>query len=54
VLESQTGKTFGKHEPPHTPLLLSVRSGAAVAMPGAMQTVLNLGMNDEIVEALAE
>mmetsp|Transcript_15028 Transcript_15028/g.33810 ORF Transcript_15028/g.33810 Transcript_15028/m.33810 type:complete len:298 (+) Transcript_15028:615-1508(+) len=52
-LESQTGKTFGKHEPPHTPLLLSVRSGAAVAMPGAMQTVLNLGMNDEIVAALA-
>ncbi|KAJ1440850.1 hypothetical protein B484DRAFT_391058, partial [Ochromonadaceae sp. CCMP2298] len=52
-LESQTGKTFGKHEPPHTPLLLSVRSGSAVAMPGMMQTVLNLGMNDEIVEALA-
>ncbi|KAJ1412682.1 phosphoenolpyruvate synthase/pyruvate phosphate dikinase [Ochromonadaceae sp. CCMP2298] len=54
VLESQTGKTFGKHEPLHTPLLLSVRLGAAIEMPGAMQTVLNLGMNDEIVEALAE
>jgi pyruvate,orthophosphate dikinase len=52
-LESQTGKTFGKHEPPHSPLMLSVRSGAAVAMPGMMKTVLNLGMNDKIVEAMA-
>ncbi|MDP6522999.1 MAG: pyruvate, phosphate dikinase [Kiritimatiellia bacterium] len=43
-LEKETGKTFGKGK---NPLLLSVRSGAAVSMPGMMDTVLNLGMNEE-------
>jgi pyruvate,orthophosphate dikinase len=45
-----TGKTFGD---PRDPLLLSVRSGARASMPGMMDTVLNLGLNDETVEALA-
>lgn len=45
-----TGKTFGSTE---NPLLLSVRSGARVSMPGMMDTVLNLGLNDVTVEALA-
>ena len=45
-----TGKTFGSTD---NPLLLSVRSGARVSMPGMMDTVLNLGLNDETVEALA-
>jgi len=45
-LEGEMGKTFGKG--PH-PLLVSVRSGAAVSMPGMMDTVLNLGLNDETV-----
>ncbi|MFA7184350.1 MAG: pyruvate, phosphate dikinase [Victivallales bacterium] len=48
-LENVTGKTFGKGP---NPLLLSVRSGAAVSMPGMMDTVLNLGLNDETVEAM--
>ena len=39
---------------PQNPLLLSVRSGAAASMPGMMDTVLNLGLNDEVVEGLAE
>ena len=43
-LEKETGKTFGKGK---NPLLLSVRSGAAVSMPGMMDTVLNLGRNEE-------
>ncbi len=43
-LEKETGKTFGKGK---NPLLLSVRSGAAVSMPGMMDTILNLGMNEE-------
>jgi pyruvate, orthophosphate dikinase len=50
VLESQTGKTLGD---PANPLLVSVRSGAVFSMPGMMDTVLNLGMNDETVEGLA-
>ncbi len=45
-----TGKTFGDAE---SPLLVSVRSGARASMPGMMDTVLNLGLNDETVEALA-
>ncbi|MFP4345986.1 MAG: pyruvate, phosphate dikinase [Anaerolineales bacterium] len=51
VLEEKTGKTFG--EGPN-PLLVSVRSGGRVSMPGMMDTVLNLGLNDETREALAE
>jgi pyruvate,orthophosphate dikinase len=46
-----TGKTFGDNA---NPLLLSVRSGARASMPGMMDTVLNLGLNDETVEALAK
>lgn len=49
-LEERTGKTFGKGP---KPLLVSVRSGARVSMPGMMDTILNLGLNDETVEALA-
>jgi len=49
-LEEETGRSFGK-EPP---LLLSVRSGAVVSMPGMMDTVLNLGLNETTVEALAK
>jgi pyruvate,orthophosphate dikinase len=45
-----TGKTFGD---PENPLLVSVRSGARASMPGMMDTVLNLGLNDQTVEALA-
>ncbi len=50
-LEAQTGKTFGKGP---NPLLVSVRSGARESMPGMMDTVLNLGLNDETRAALAE
>jgi pyruvate, orthophosphate dikinase len=46
-----TGKKFGD---PENPLLVSVRSGARASMPGMMDTVLNLGLNDQTVEALAE
>jgi pyruvate,orthophosphate dikinase len=49
-LEERTGKKFGD---PSRPLLISVRSGAAVSMPGMMDTVLNLGLNDSVVEGLA-
>ena len=49
-LESLTGKGFGDR---HNPLLVSVRSGAPVSMPGMMDTLLNLGLNDETVEGLA-
>jgi pyruvate, orthophosphate dikinase len=49
-LEEQTGKRFGD---PGDPLLVSVRSGAAVSMPGMMDTILNLGLNDVAVEGLA-
>ncbi len=50
-LEIKTGKTFGLKE---NPLLVSVRSGAAVSMPGMMDTILNLGLNEETVEGLKE
>jgi len=50
LVEQKMGAEFGD---PENPLLLSVRSGAPVSMPGMMDTVLNLGMNDEIVEGLA-
>lgn len=49
-LEASTGRTFGRGS---NPLLVSVRSGAAVSMPGMMDTVLNLGVNDETEAALA-
>jgi pyruvate, orthophosphate dikinase len=49
-IESVTGKRFGD---PANPLLVSVRSGARVSMPGMMDTVLNLGLNDATVEGLA-
>ncbi len=48
-IEKVTGKTFGKGD---NPLLVSVRSGAAVSMPGMMDTVLNLGLNDQTLAAL--
>jgi pyruvate,orthophosphate dikinase len=50
ALEEKTGKRFGD---PEKPLLVSVRSGAAISMPGMMDTILNLGLNDEAVEGLA-
>jgi pyruvate,orthophosphate dikinase len=50
-LEDLTGKRFGD---PENPLLVSVRSGAPVSMPGMMDTILNLGLNDETVEGLAK
>ncbi|EUC01237.1 pyruvate, phosphate dikinase [Rhizobium sp. CF080] len=49
VMEGQTGRVFGGKA---KPLLLSVRSGARASMPGMMDTVLNLGLNDETVQAL--
>ncbi len=49
-IESIMGTTYGDQE---NPLLISVRSGARVSMPGMMDTVLNLGLNDEVVEGLA-
>src|SRR5689334_1457223 len=49
-LEGKTGKRFGD---PENPLLVSVRSGAAISMPGMMDTILNLGLSDEAVEGLA-
>lgn len=48
-LEQKTGKTFGGGK---NPLLVSVRSGARVSMPGMMDTVLNLGLNDEVAKAM--
>ena len=50
-IEKVTGRRFGD---PKNPLLVSVRSGAPVSMPGMMDTVLNLGLNDETVAGLAE
>ncbi|MEA1884563.1 MAG: pyruvate, phosphate dikinase [Thermotogota bacterium] len=50
-LEKDSGKKFGDK---NDPLLVSVRSGAAVSMPGMMDTILNLGLNDKTVEAMAE
>src|SRR5947208_836689 len=49
IVEQQTGKHFGQKD---TPLLVSVRSGAKFSMPGMMDTVLNLGINDETVQGL--
>lgn len=50
LVEQKMGANFGD---PENPLLFSVRSGAAVSMPGMMNTILNLGLNDEIAEGLA-
>lgn len=50
-MEEITGKKFGDKE---NPLLVSVRSGARASMPGMMDTILNLGLNEEVVEVLAE
>src|SRR5437588_1254399 len=50
ALEEKTGKRFGDSS---EPLLVSVRSGAAVSMPGMMDTILNLGLDDEAVKGLA-
>ena len=50
-LEKVMGKKLGDHD---DPLLVSVRSGAAISMPGMMDTVLNLGINDKAVEGLAK
>ena len=50
-LEEITGKKFGDRE---NPLLVSVRSGARASMPGMMDTILNLGLNEEVVNTLAE
>ncbi len=50
-LEKVTGKKFGDRE---NPLLVSVRSGARASMPGMMDTILNLGLNEEVVNVMAE
>ncbi|HOV42850.1 MAG TPA: pyruvate, phosphate dikinase [Syntrophothermus lipocalidus] len=50
VVEEKTGKSFGDKD---NPLLVSVRSGAPISMPGMMDTILNLGLNDVTVEGLA-
>ena len=50
-MEEITGKKFGDKE---NPLLVSVRSGARASMPGMMDTILNLGLNEEVVHVLAE
>ena len=50
-MEEITGKKFGDKE---NPLLVSVRSGARASMPGMMDTILNLGLNEDVVEVLAE
>ena len=50
-VEAESGKTFGGDK---NPLLVSVRSGARVSMPGMMDTILNLGLNDKTVEVLAK
>ena len=51
IIEKQSGKKFGHLD---NPLLVSVRSGARVSMPGMMDTILNLGLNDKTTEALAK
>ncbi|MEM1143441.1 MAG: pyruvate, phosphate dikinase [Pseudomonadota bacterium] len=51
LVEKKMGARFGD---PENPLLFSVRSGAPISMPGMMNTILNLGINDEIVQGLAE
>jgi pyruvate, orthophosphate dikinase len=50
MVEKRLGSRFAD---PKNPLLLPVRSGAPISMPGMMNTILNLGLNDEIVEGLA-
>jgi pyruvate,orthophosphate dikinase len=50
-LEALSGKCFGDAQ---NPLLLSVRSGTAISMPGAMDTFLNVGLNDQLVEAISQ
>ena len=50
-MEGVTGKKFGDKE---NPLLVSVRSGARASMPGMMDTILNLGLNEDVVNVLAE
>jgi pyruvate,orthophosphate dikinase len=50
-LENISGRKFGA---PENPLLVSVRSGTAISMPGAMDTLLNVGLNDEIAEAISQ
>lgn len=50
-MEEITGKKFGDHE---NPLLVSVRSGARASMPGMMDTILNLGLNEEVVETMVK
>ena len=50
LLEGSLGRTFGSVD---KPLLLSVRSGAKISMPGMMDTILNLGINDEVAQGLA-
>ena len=50
-MEKETGKKFGDKE---NPLLVSVRSGARASMPGMMDTILNLGLNEEVVEVIAK
>jgi len=51
TLEKELGRTFGDTR---NPLLVSVRSGAAISMPGMMNTILNLGLNDNSVTGIAE
>ena len=50
ILEQENGKQFGD---PANPLLVSVRSGARASMPGMMDTILNLGLNDRVAEGMA-
>ena len=50
-MEEITGKKFGDHE---NPLLVSVRSGARASMPGMMDTILNLGLNEDVVDVIAK
>jgi pyruvate,orthophosphate dikinase len=49
ALEKMTGKTFGDH---HNPLLLAVRSGSAIPQPGMMDTFLDAGINEDIVQGM--
>jgi pyruvate,orthophosphate dikinase len=51
IIEEKTGKVFGSS---HSPLFFSVRSGAALSMPGMMDTILNLGLNDDTLEGLIQ
>jgi pyruvate, orthophosphate dikinase len=55
-IEHQTGRLFGKPSSDHSklPLLLAVRAGTAVIIPGIMDTILNVGMSDQVVEALID